>query len=66
MLVEEGFDESILITTTTMDAGVNITDTDVKYIVCDVEDVGVLIQCAGRRRINDKIKDDGIYVYIKI
>lgn len=65
MLVEEGFDEPILITTTTMDAGVNITDTNVKHIVCDVEDVGVLIQCIGRRRINDKIKDDGIYVYIK-
>lgn len=65
MLVEERFEEQILITTTTMDAGVNITDTDVKHIVCDVEDVGVLIQCIGRRRINDKIKDDGIYVYIK-
>lgn len=65
MLSEEGFEEQILITTTTMDAGVNITDTKVQHIVCDIEDVGVLIQCIGRRRISDKIENDGIHVYIK-
>lgn len=65
MLADEGFEEQILITTTTMDAGVNITDTDVKHIVCDIEDIGSLIQCIGRRRISHKIKDDGIYLYIK-
>lgn len=66
ILINESFPEKILITTTTMDAGVNITDTVVKHIICDVEDVGVLIQCMGRRRINDKIPDDKIYVYIKV
>ena len=65
MLRNERFEEQILITTTTMDAGVNIIDTDVKHIICDVEDIGVLIQCIGRRRINNKIENDGIYVYIK-
>ena len=65
MLRNERFEEQILITTTTMDAGVNIKDTDVKHIICDVEDIGVLIQCIGRRRINNKIENDGIYVYIK-
>lgn len=65
MLKNEKFEEQILITTTTMDSGVNIKDTDVKHIVCDVKDIGVLIQCLGRRRINNKIKNDGINIYIK-
>lgn len=65
MLINEKFQENVLITTTTMDTGVNITDTSVKHIVCDVEDVGVLIQCLGRRRINKHIPDDKLFVYIK-
>lgn len=65
MLKNEKFYEKALITTTTMDTGVNIKDNDVKHIICDVEDVGVLIQCLGRRRIDDNIPDDKLFVYIK-
>ncbi len=63
MLVNERFEELILITTTCLDSGVNIKDVNVQLIVIDVEDVGVLIQCLGRRRILSKT--DKIFVYIK-
>ena len=63
MLINEIFEEQILITTTCLDAGVNIIDTNLKHIVCDVKDIGVLIQCLGRKRIQNK--DDGINVYIR-
>jgi hypothetical protein len=63
MLKDEKFNELILITTTCLDAGVNINDTELKHIVCDVKDIGTIIQCAGRKRIN---KDDNeLYLYIK-
>lgn len=63
MLVNEKFDDLILITTTCLDAGVNIIDTDVKHIFISVEDIGSLLQCLGRRRILNK--NDKIYLYIK-
>lgn len=63
MLKEEKFHELILITTTCMDAGVNIKDEKVEHIVCDVEDIGTLIQCMGRKRLQHK--DDKIQLYIR-
>jgi len=63
MLTNERFESLILITTTCMDTGVNIIDLDLKHIICDVEDTGTLIQCIGRKRIqNDK---DKFHLYIK-
>lgn len=63
LLVNEKFEENVLITTTCMDAGVNIIDLDLQHIVCDVEDIGTLIQCIGRKRIQND--EDKIYLYIK-
>jgi len=63
MLASEKFEDLILITTTCLDAGVNIIDPDVKHIVISVEDIGSLLQCLGRRRILNK--DDKINLYIK-
>lgn len=63
MLEKERFEELFLITTTCMDAGVNINDIEVKHIICDVKDVGTLVQCIGRKR--QKNNDDKIYLYIK-
>lgn len=63
MLVNEKFKENILITTTCMDAGVNIIDEKVKHIVCDVEGFDTLIQCIGRKRIQNE--DDKVYLYVK-
>jgi len=64
MLKNERFEELILITTTCMDAGVNLVDTDIKHVICEVEDTGVLIQCMGRKRIQDE--NDKFHLYIKI
>lgn len=63
MLQDERFEELILITTTAMDAGVNIVDKDLNHIIVDVKDVGTLIQCVGRKRLQNK--DDKIELYVK-
>ena len=63
ILVNEKFDSNILITTTCMDAGVNIIDDKLKHIVCDVEDSNTIIQCIGRKRLQNE--NDKIHVYIK-
>lgn len=60
---ENGIKETILITTTCLDAGVNIIDIDLHYIVCDVKDCDTLIQCIGRKRIQNN--EDYLNVYVK-
>ena len=47
---EDGFKENILITTTCFDAGVNIIDTDLHHIICDVKDYDTLIQCTRKKK----------------
>ncbi|WP_203246317.1 DEAD/DEAH box helicase [Sporosarcina beigongshangi] len=63
MLKNERFEELILITTTVMDAGVNIVDDELNHIVADVNDTGTLIQCIGRKRL--KNKKDHIILHLK-
>ncbi|WP_182004667.1 DEAD/DEAH box helicase family protein [Priestia aryabhattai] len=48
---KEKFKSLILITTNAMDAGINIIDSDLKNVICDIRDIEVLIQCIGRKRI---------------
>ena len=62
MLKNERFEELMLITTSCMDAGVNIIDQELMHIVVDIKDIGSLIQCLGRKRIK---VDEKINVYIK-
>ena len=64
ILINERFEEQFLITTSCFDAGINIIDRDVKHIVIDIVDIGSLIQCMGRKRIQDE--NDKIHVYIKV
>lgn len=64
MLKEQMFESNILITTSCMDAGVNIIDPAVRRIIIDIKDVGSLIQCMGRKRIQSS--EDTIDVYIKV
>lgn len=66
MLEKERFEKQVLITTSCFDAGANITDKAVKYIVIDIADVDSLIQCLGRRRIDYDDPDDKIHLYIKV
>jgi len=63
MLVNEKFNELILITTAALDAGVNIVDTDLKRIVVDITDTSSLVQCVGRKRTQDE--NDKVDLYIK-
>lgn len=63
MLKKERFEEIILFTTSCFDAGANIVDRDLKYIVADIKDVGSLIQCLGRKRSIDA--GDNVYFFIK-
>lgn len=63
ILSNEKFDDLILITTTAMDAGVNLIDLELTHVVCDVKDKSTLIQCIGRKRSQNK--DDKIHLYIK-
>lgn len=63
MLKNQKFDKQILITTTCMDAGVNIIDEDLHYIVCDIIDIGQLIQCIGRKRSQNP--NDKLNLYVK-
>lgn len=63
LLEQEKFDEQILFTTQTLDNGINIKDTKVKYIIADINDIDVLIQCLGRKRILNK--KDTLTIIIK-
>lgn len=54
MLESEKFKETVLITTTVMDSGVNIKDSELTQIICDVRDVVTLGQAVGRKRIMDE------------
>ncbi|MGL5480230.1 MAG: DEAD/DEAH box helicase family protein [Clostridium sp.] len=62
MLEHERFPNNILITTNCLDAGINLNDDDIKTIVCDIRDTGVLVQCLGRKR---RKEDEKVDVYIK-
>lgn len=61
MLKNEKFEENLLITTTCLDAGINLRDDEIKTIICDVSDIGVLLQCLGRKR---RKENEGVDVYI--
>lgn len=63
MLANERFETPLLITTSCLDAGVNIADTDVKHIIIDMRDVDTIIQCAGRKRAQSD--EDTCCLYIK-
>lgn len=63
ILNNQKFEELILITTSCFDAGINIIDTELKHIIIDITDIGSLIQCMGRKRIQSE--DDKVFIYIK-
>lgn len=62
MLRNQKFEKNFLITTTCLDAGINLIDDDIKTIICDISDIGVLIQCLGRKRRKEQEK---VNIYIK-
>lgn len=55
----------ILVTTMSLEAGMNILDPDVDTIVVDSTDINTVIQCIGRRRFDRNRVNDKIDVYVK-
>lgn len=55
-LVDHKLTNQLTFVTTVWDNGINIIDSDLKHIVIDIVDLVTLIQCIGRRRINDNDK----------
>lgn len=53
MLINELFEEKMLLATTTLDNGVNIRDESIKHIIVDIEDIDIMMQCIGRKRSVD-------------
>ena len=59
LLEKQKFDDLFLFTTQTLDAGLNIIDDELDCIVADIADTDTLIQCIGRKRLEnegDKVK----------
>ncbi|MCS1380768.1 hypothetical protein NXZ75_01070 [Lysinibacillus sphaericus] len=63
LLTNQKFDDLFLFTTQTLDAGLNIKDDDLHFIVVDISDPDVLVQCVGRKRISDAEVD---YVHLVV
>lgn len=64
ILVNEQFEQNILITTSCFDAGINIIDDRLKHIVIHgFFDIDIIKQMIGRKRL--KNKDDKINIFIK-
>lgn len=63
LLKNEKFNDQILITTSVFDAGINIVDRELNDIVIDMDDIGSVIQCIGRKRFIDD--DDFLNVNIR-
>lgn len=63
ILSNEKFENQFLITTTAMDAGVNIIDLELHNIVVDIKNTGSLIQAVGRKRIQNS--NDTVNLYVK-
>lgn len=63
LLKNQRFDDLFLFTTQTLDAGVNIIDDDLHFIIVDIADPDVLVQCVGRKRIRDTESD---YVHLVV
>lgn len=57
------FDAHLLISTTTLDNGINLRDDGLKHIVIDLLDLDTAVQCIGRKRLGD---NESVQLYIKI
>ena len=63
MVVEECFDQQYLFCTTCLDAGFNLHDDDLRYMITDIDDPDQILQWIGRKRIHSV--DDPLHIYIK-
>lgn len=67
--ITDTFPGKLLISTTALDVGINLKDTNIRYIVTDMYDVDSIIQCLGRRRVKPKSERNGegdpVYFYFR-
>ncbi|QUG43057.1 hypothetical protein KD050_07410 [Psychrobacillus sp. INOP01] len=63
LLSSQKFDDLFLFTTQTLDAGVSIFDDDLDCIVADIGDIETLIQCLGRKRLENE--DDHVKLLLR-
>jgi len=57
LLKNQRFEDLFLFTTQTLDSGLNIIDKDLHFVIVDIADPDVLVQCVGRKRIKDHESD---------
>lgn len=63
ILINERFDKQILITTSCMDAGLNLIDDKLKYIIInDMFDIEVIKQMIGRKRLQNETEYINLYI----
>lgn len=60
---ENHFESQILITTSALDNGISLSDENIKYIIIDIPHLITLIQCIGRKRIDDD--SDKIILFVR-
>lgn len=63
LLRNERFNDLFLFTTQTLDAGLNIGDSNLHHVIVDISDPDVLLQCVGRKRVQSE--DDYIHLFVK-
>lgn len=61
IIEEEKFKEDFLIATSVLDTGISLTEKNIKHIITDIPNVETLVQCIGRRRIEN---DEKIILHI--
>ncbi|MDL2254387.1 DEAD/DEAH box helicase family protein [Ruminococcaceae bacterium OttesenSCG-928-I18] len=64
-LKNERFESQFFITTSCFDAGINIKDANLHNIVVDMQDIDVLAQCIGRKRILNESDHVNLYVRLR-
>ena len=64
MILNKRFEESVLITTTAMDAGVSLFDRDIETIILDVREPNDIIQCLGRKRQVDEFDKIDLFIVV--
>lgn len=63
MIKHEKLPVQFLFASTCLDIGFNLNDSQIKYVICSLDDIDQIIQCIGRRRIQGL--QDKFHVYIK-
>lgn len=57
------FEKRLLISTKTLDCGIDLKNREIKHIICDISDFDSAMQCLGRKRVLDE--NDTVNFYIR-